>query len=348
MTNRRLWMGLAVVVVITFAVMFGRWLSLGQAIPRAEVLLPKLRILAYEAFTGVSGPGPQLVAQFEKTCGCQVEIFSVAEAGLLLEKLRLIQKEVPVDLVIGLDQMRLDQARQESSWLEVKVSDVPWEPPVQDFLEADFVPLDWAPLTFLFRETEIAPPRSPQDLLDSRFAHGISLQDPRTSTPGLQWLFAIHSWVGEDHVANFLERLKPNIQSISPSWAAAYGLFQRHQAKVTFSYLTSLAYHWIVEKDMTYKAAAFAEGHPVQVEYVGLPSTCGECDLAKKFLTHLLAPESQRTLMLTNYMFPVRHGVTAGTPFAELPTLKSLNPEQSREFRSRREKAVATWLKAMQ
>ncbi|NJL25998.1 MAG: hypothetical protein HC902_13080, partial [Calothrix sp. SM1_5_4] len=41
----------------------------------------------------------------------------------------------------------------------------------------------------------------------------------------------------------WLEGFRPNVQSVSPSWSFAYGLFKKEQVRFVFSYLTSLAYH---------------------------------------------------------------------------------------------------------
>jgi thiamine transport system substrate-binding protein len=60
----------------------------------------------------------------------------------------------------------------------------------------------------------------------------------------------------------------------------------------------------------------------VQVEYLGIPANCGECELAEKFALFFLDSEVQKIIMQKNFMLPVRADVKAGTVFAELPELK--------------------------
>lgn len=121
----------------------------------------------------------------------------------------------------------------------------------------------------------------------------------------------------------FLTALKANVASISPSWAFSYGLFKKKQAQLVFSYLTSLAFHWGIEHDRSYQVVSFPEGHPVQIEYVGVPANCRECELAEEFVRVLLRPAAQGTIMQKNFMFPVVKGLDASTIFAELPHLKT-------------------------
>src|SRR5262249_9986280 len=151
-----------------------------------------------------------------------------------------------------------------------------------------FVPFDWAPMTFIYREgTEV--PLTFAELTNPKFKGMLALQDPRASSPGLQF----YSWVKlikDADTVKFLKALEPNVQSVSPSWSFAYGLFKKEQAQFVFSYVTSLAFHWGTEKDKRYQAVIFPEGHPTQVEFAAVPDSCRECDLAKEFVLSLLSP----------------------------------------------------------
>lgn len=334
--------GLAILVI---AAVVARWTMSGRDSRHGQGPLPTLRVLAYESFTGISGPGSKLAEQFEKSCRCKVELLSTSEAGLLVERLRLAEGGLKADVVIGLDELLLDEARKAIGWKPLKIEGVPWEPVVKAHVRSDFVPIDWAPLTFIWRKTEIEAPKIPADLLKPEYAGMISLEDPRTSTPGLHWLFAMHSWAGESQLPGFLQKLKPNVYAISPSWANAYGLFQRRQAKMTFTYVTSLVYHWTVEKDMGYEVANFPQGHPVQIEFMGIPESCQRCGLAEKFVAFLLSAGAQRQIMSTNFMFPVRDGVSDGTAFAQLPKLPLMDHAK---FVERRRQLVEVWLKVME
>jgi thiamine transport system substrate-binding protein len=165
-------------------------------------------------------------------------------------------------------------------------------------------------------------------LLDPRFKHQIGLQDPHNSSPGRQFL----NWVvafNHDQTGDFLRRLQPNVQSVSPSWAFSYGLFEKRQVRLVFSYLTSLAYHWGMDHDRGFQVTQFAEGHPLQVEFVGVPKSCRQCRLGQLLASTLLEPWAQKLIMERNFMRPVLQSAEQNTVFAELPKLKTLRLEDS-------------------
>lgn len=73
---------------------------------------------------------------------------------------------------------------------------------------------------------------------------------------------------------------------------------------MVLSYTTSPAYHVIAEKSERYKAAAFSEGHYVQIEVAGLTRTSDDKDLARQFLTFMTGPDFQSIIPETNWMMP--------------------------------------------
>ncbi|MGE0763973.1 MAG: thiamine ABC transporter substrate-binding protein [Bdellovibrionales bacterium] len=348
MNPQRLMWAVSVLAVLIFGVVFARWTWWGRAIPRDQMLIPQVVVLAYDSFTTAIGPGPALSKEFEKECKCKVQLVAAGDSGLLLEKLRMAKPNLQVDVVLGLDQLLLGSARAAQQWLPLSVDETHLDSQIHPWLTVDFVPFDWAPLTFIYRQNEIVPPQDIQDLAHERFVQSVALQDPRTSSPGLQFLFSLQHWLGAAHVNSFLKKFKNSIHSVSPSWSTAYGLFQRKQAKLAFSYVTSLVYHWTVEKDPSYQAASFAKGHPVQVEYAGVPKDCKQCELGKRFVAHLLKPQSQRLIMEKNFMLPVVKNVAHGTVYEELPKLRLFEREPLGEFEAARPGLLESWQKSLQ
>ena len=92
------------------------------------------------------------------------------------------------------------------------------------------------------------------------------VQDPRTSTPGLGLLLWIKSIYG-DEAADTWARLQPRIVAVTKGWSEAYfSLFLNGEAPMVLSYSTSPGYHMAVDETDRYQAAAFEEGHYLQVE----------------------------------------------------------------------------------
>lgn len=312
---------------------FGRQLYISRNLPREQFQQKKLRLLTYSSFISSNGPGPEIIKKFEEDNHCKVDVVSSGDAGLLLERLKLGEAGVPFDIVIGLDQPLLEEAVARFEWLPQAFASSSRHPTLAEFTHPKFVPYDWSPMTFVYRKSSTGPlPKSFSDLANPAFKNQFGLQDPRSSTPGLQFFQWAKTLKGES-TADFLKSFKGNVESVSPSWSFAYGLFKKEQIRFVFSYVTSLAYHWGVEGDHNFQVLSFPEGHPVQVEYVGIPKACRECELAQKFSEEMLTPWAQKIIMEKNFMLPVIKGLEDGTVFAELPPLKVIKTGTGKDLR---------------
>ncbi len=292
----------------------------------------RLKVLAYSSFVNSWGPGPEIAARFAERTGVQVELRDAEDAGLLLRKLELF----PADVVVGLDQLLLPEAKSARAWKPLEAGGV-------RFADGTFLPFDWGPLAFIYRDGEIKPPSDLDDLLDDRFESAVAIQDPRASSPGLQFLFWVLDRKGVDAGFEFLRALKPSIHTLGSSWSTTYGVFQDGQAGLALSYLTSPVYHWTHENDRRYRAAVFAEGHPAQVEYVGVPETCRKCAEAELFARFLLEPEAQRILMTKNFMLPILDEVREGTEFGRLPAVRIVELASLEALLRDREALLRRW-----
>lgn len=288
--------------------------------------LPTLRVFGYSSFTGRWGPGPLLKAQFEKDCKCKVEFIEGSDSGILLQRLKIEGESLGADLVIGLDQFDLSKALAQQSWRKLSLGNLNVYDAVKPALSNNyFVPYDWGALTFVVRRGELAHnPSNLDELLEPELSKKIALQDPRTSSPGMQFLYWVIQSKGEEEGFKFLQKLMGQVHSFSPTWSTAYGLFTNKQAKMAYSYVTSPLYHEIEEKKKEYIALPFAEALPVQFEFVGIPEFCRHCDLAEKFVNLMLSQEGQKSIMEKNYMFPAMKGVRENTPFAAVPEFKAM------------------------
>ncbi len=73
---------------------------------------------------------------------------------------------------------------------------------------------------------------------------------------------------------------------------------------MVFSYVTSPAYHMVVDKTEKYQAADFAEGHYLQIEVAGLIEASKHHALAEKFMDFVLTPDFQNEIPQNNWMMP--------------------------------------------
>ena len=175
----------------------------------------------------------------------------------------------------------------------------------------------------------------------------IVIQDPRSSTPGLGLLMWVKEAYGDEAPAIW-EGLADNVVTVTKGWSEAYGLFLEGEADMVLSYTTSPAYHLIAEEDATKAAAAFDEGHYMQIEVVGKLAGTDQPGLADQFMQFMVSDAAQSVLPTTNWMYP------AVTPQGGLPEgfKQLIEPDKALlipngDVPALREEALAEWLSAL-
>lgn len=306
-----------------------------------------LTVYTYESFVSEWGPGPKVKEAFEKTCGCKVEWVGVADGVELLTRLKLEGEGTKADLVLGLDTNLIAEAKAtglfEAHGLKPEGLTVPG-----GFSDDTFLPYDYGHFAVVYdTETVKTPPTSLKELVEGDASQKIVIEDPRTSTPGLGLLLWVKSVYG-DKSAEAWAKLKGRVLTVTPGWSEAYGLFTKGEAPMVLSYTTSPAYHVIAESTERYKAAAFSEGHYIQIEVAGLTRTSDDKDLARQFLTFMTGPDFQSIIPETNWMMPA--GKTRDPLPAAFDAL--VKPEKtflmsSDEVAANRKAWIDEWLGAM-
>jgi len=306
-----------------------------------------LTVYTYESFTSEWGPGPQVEKAFEATCGCDVKFVSVADGVALLNRVKLEGAGTKADIVLGLDTNLTAEAKATGlfapSGIPATATNVPggWD-------DDTFVPFDYGYFAVIYDSEKLPnPPKSLKELVDGDPAQKIVIQDPRTSTPGLGLLLWVRSVYG-DEAPKAWEKLRTHVLTVTPGWSEAYGLFTKGEAPMVLSYTTSPAYHIVAENTDRYKAAAFSEGHYLQVEVAGMTTVGANNPLAKEFLAFMTGPAFQDVIPETNWMFPAAK--TDKPLNAAFDTL--VKPEKTlifspEEVEKNRVAWVDEWLKAM-
>lgn len=271
---------------------------------------PVLTILTYDSFVSDWGPGPQIKTAFEETCGCELNFVGAGDGAALLARLRLEGARTDADVVLGLD-TNLTAAAADTGLFEQHGKDaidldlpVAWDDPM-------FLPYDWGYFAFVYDKSKLKDvPSSFPALAESDLK--IIIQDPRSSTPGLGLLLWVESAWGAES-AKIWAGLSDNIVTVTKGWSEAYGLFLDGEADMVLSYTTSPAYHLIAEEDDSKAAAAFTEGHYMQIEVAGKIASTDQPELADQFLDFMLSDRFQAIIPTTNWMYPAR------TPDGGLP-----------------------------
>lgn len=306
-----------------------------------------LTVYTYESFISEWGPGPKVKEAFEKTCDCTVDFVGVADGVALLTRLKLEGAGTKADLVLGLDTNLVAEAKQtglfEPHGIDVSAVKVPG-----GLADDAFVPYDYGHFAVIYdTEAMKTPPKSLKDLVEGDPKDKIVIEDPRTSTPGLGLLLWVKSVYG-DEADEAWAKLKGRVLTVTPGWSEAYGLFTKGEAPMVLSYTTSPAYHMVAENSERYQAAAFSEGHYIQIEVAGLLKGAPQKDLARQFLSFMITPGFQDTIPTNNWMMP------AAATSEPLPEAfgKLVSPEKTflmtpEEVATHRKAWIDEWLAAM-
>ncbi len=263
-----------------------------------------LTIYTYDSFVSDWGAGKPIQAAFEKQCACRIEFVALADGAAILNLVRLEGKHTRADIVLGLDNNLMADAKKTNLFAQVEIDKralslpIPWNSDI-------FVPYDYGYFAFVYDTHALKnPPRSMHELINSPENYQIIIQDPRTSTPGLGLLLWMR-YLYDEQAPEQWRKLKRRILTVTKGWSEAYfSLFLNGEAPMVLSYTTSPAYHMAVDKTDRYQAAAFDEGHYLQVEVAAMLKTTKNPKLAREFLRFIHSVDFQSVLPLTNVMYP--------------------------------------------
>lgn len=306
-----------------------------------------LTIYTYESFTAEWGPGPQIEKAFESQCNCAVNFVSVADGVVLLNRLRLEGKSTKADIVLGLDTNLIHEAKA-TGLFAPHGTDVSRVKVPGGFSDDVFIPYDFSYFAFVYDTQALTtPPLSLKELVEADDSLKIIIEDPRTSTPGLGLLLWVKIIYG-DGAADAWEKLRSKVLTVTPGWSEAYGLFTSGEAPMVLSYTTSPAYHVIEEDSERYAAAAFSDGHYLQVEVAAQTQKGSKNPLAHQFLDFMQGPAFQDVIPETNWMLPAGEISKLLNPaFNALVTPAKTLLIPSDEVAAQRQNWVNEWLSVM-
>ena len=282
-------------------------------------------------------------AAFEAQCGCDLKLVGVEDGAALLARVKLEGARSDADIVLGLDTNLMAAAAETGLFAphgrtgDVFNLPVAWE-------DDTFLPYDWGYFAFVYDKANVPnPPTSFIDLVNTDLK--IVIQDPRSSTPGLGLLHWVDAAYGAG-APKIWDGLADNIVTVTKGWSEAYGMFLEGEADMVLSYTTSPAYHLIAEDDGTKAAAAFSEGHYMQIEVAAKLVNSDQPELADAFLAFMMTDGFQGVIPTTNWMYPAvtpEGGLPVGFETLITPEIALLTP--AADAPAARDKALEIWLK---
>ncbi|HHC5061160.1 TPA: thiamine ABC transporter substrate binding subunit [Aeromonas veronii] len=303
-----------------------------------------LTVYTYSSFTAEWGPGPKIKQAFEKACDCTLNLVPLEDGVAILNRLRLEGNHSKADLVLGLDDALISEAKQSGLFAPhpAKLDGIKVPGGWQD---DTFVPYDYGYFAFVYDKDKLKQPPKSLKALVERPDLKVIYQDPRTSTPGQGLMLWMKSVYGDKAPAAWAQLAKKTV-TVTKGWSEAYGMFLDGEADMVLSYTTSPAYHLIVENKPQYQAAAFEEGHYRQVEVAAKLKSAKQEKLADQFLQFMVSPAFQNEIPTGNWMYPV---IDTPLPkgFEQMITVSKPLAFSADEVAANRKGWIREWLQAV-
>ncbi|MGR5519239.1 thiamine ABC transporter substrate binding subunit [Vibrio sp. PNB22_4_2] len=304
-----------------------------------------LTVYTYDSFAADWGPGPNVEKAFEAKCGCNVNFVALDDGVSILNRLRLEGNNSKADIVLGLDNNLMAEAKKTGLLAEHNVDTSKTTLP-NGWEDKTFVPYDYGYFAFVYNKDKLAnPPKSMKELLEERDDLNVIYQDPRTSTPGQGLMLWMKSIYGDDATQAW-KLLASKTVTVTKGWSEAYSMFLNGESDLVLSYTTSPAYHLIAEDDAKYASADFAEGHYMQVEVAAKVKSSQNSELADQFMNFILSDDFQSAMPTGNWMYPVTD-VELPKGFATLSVPSKSLSFSADEVAKKRKSWIREWQSAL-
>ena len=272
-------------------------------------------IYSYDSF------GQTLMEMMEKYMAekyqAKVRFVLFEDTGAMYTRLLMEKKKPQADVVIGLDEVYLVDAKRDDLFRAYKPKAFAQIREELVFAK-DFylVPFDYGYITFNY-DSELLPkpPKTYAELIKPEYNKKIVIPNPTTSSPGQAFLLSTIAYFGEDKYLDFWKELKKNILEMPSNWSLAYGIYTNGEAPLVLSYGTSPVYHLVYDKTERYQALVLDQVSWAQIEGAGIVKGAKNPELAEAVIDYLLSLELQEALTESQFMYPVRVDAKLPTSF---------------------------------
>ena len=288
-----------------------------------------LTVMTHDSFAA-SEP---VVAAFEQANNAQVTFLKSGDAGAALNK-AILSRDVPLaDVFYGVDNTFLSRA------LDAGLFE-PYASPALANIPADFkldpqngaLPVDYGDVCLnydkaYFKEKNLAPPETLEDLTRLEYKGLLVVENPATSSTGLAFLLATVSHFGADKFLDYWQQLVANDVKVVDGWETAYytdfsGSSGKGPRPLVVSYASSPPAEVIFAADPKPSEAPTASvvGPGAcfrQIEFVGILKGAKNRALAEKWVDFMLSGQFQADMPTQMFVFPVVQGVSLPDEFVK-------------------------------
>ena len=275
----------------------------------------------------------ETIAAFAAQYGVTVTVVPIGDAVEALNRAILNRGNPEGDLLFGVDNISYVRALAEEIFLEYRPAALADIDPSLIFDDSGQVtPVDYGYVLFNYdkaalAEAGVVPPATLEALTSETWRGRVAVEDPNSSSPGLQFMLVTIAYFGEDGDYTWLDfwrDLRANDVIISADWSDAYYTQFSHWgggAWLVNSYATSPAAEVIFAEtpldDSPTGNIIVPGGSYRQVEGVGILRGTDKEPLARAFIDFMLGEQFQADIPLNMFVYPVVSGVALPPEFLE-------------------------------
>ena len=286
-----------------------------QACPDGESIEGgELVVLTHDSFDVTE----EVLAEFEREHNVKVEILKGGDANQIVNRAILSAGKTEADVLFGVDNLTFHRADDEEvfcSFAAGRRGDIP-DDVLEQFGDSEAVtPIDFGYVNLNLDRAAGDPPSTFEELTQPQWRGKLVVEDPATSSPGLQFLASTVAHFGDGGWQDFWRQLRENDVLVTDGWSEAYythfSLYGGDRPLVV-SYTTSPA-----------AEVFFADPRPDQpptlnvipgplfrqVEAAGVLRGTERAGLAKAFIDFMLSDAFQQQIPETMFIYPVIPGV---------------------------------------
>ena len=291
---------------------------LGSSAPIAALLLAacgsdeprELVVLTHDSFDATE----TLIAEFEEEHNATVTFVSGGDANAIVNRAILNAGNPEADVLYGVDNLTFRRALEANVFAEFEAErrdEVAQD--IRDQLDDSLAvtPIDYGFVALNFDLAAGDPPAGLEALTEEEWRGRLVVQDPATSSPGLQFLATTVAHFGEegDYTwRDYWAALRANDVLIADGWTEAYNThFSLYggDRPVVVSYTTSPAAE-VLFGELEEPPTANVITGPLfrQVEAAAVLDGANEEDLAGDFIDFMLSEDFQRQIPETMFVYP--------------------------------------------
>jgi len=263
-----------------------------------------LTVYTYSSF--ISGIGNEIKPIFEKMYDCKVNFVSMG-SGNIVARLILEKSNPKADVAIGLAQSQIPQVLKDDLLISYEPTDIASVVNKSLLIDPEYrvIPFDYGALAIDYNlKTVLNPPKTFEALLNPEYAHSLVIEDPRTSTTGLDFLLWTIGIYGNNW-QNYWQKLVPTIKTVTSGWDSAFQMLESGEAKMMVSFATDEAYNYYYYNGSNIGVVIPNDEAYVMVEYAGIVKGAKHLALAKDFIDFMLSKDFQSAIPLNQWMYPV-------------------------------------------